>query len=190
MEATSLAPPHEMYSCWGIFDGRVRFTVDRRRNLVTKCKLADAAFRRGNDLVLRDGRVEMVDPLKTEEFSRMVSDVSDSVLRMIAPRQDRDGELIVSVRSTQDRDIVAVVGQGTGSDFSIEFVDLRVAFPLTRCEALVAAHLLECKSTEEVARSMGTSVATVRCHMKHIYEKLGIQSREQLFKVAAPYRLR
>ncbi|MBX9460146.1 MAG: helix-turn-helix transcriptional regulator [Brevundimonas sp.] len=40
-----------------------------------------------------------------------------------------------------------------------------------------------------VAEELGLSIETVRTHIRRIYNKLGISSREQLFAIAGQFRL-
>lgn len=50
-------------------------------------------------------------------------------------------------------------------------------------EKEVLALLLEGKSASEVARDMVVANGTVKSHIRHVYKKLGIHSREELFEM-------
>lgn len=47
-------------------------------------------------------------------------------------------------------------------------------------EAMVAEAVLRGDSTADIAQALGCTVATVRVHLHHVYEKLGVSSRPQL----------
>jgi len=55
---------------------------------------------------------------------------------------------------------------------------------LTPRELLVARRIAEGESPAEVASALGTSVRTVRNQVQRVYEKLGVNSREQLAPLA------
>lgn len=63
--------------------------------------------------------------------------------------------------------------------------ELANAFGLTRSEAKASGFLLYGLSTKEVAGEMGVAVDTVKTHLKHVYEKLEVRSREQFFAKAS-----
>lgn len=50
---------------------------------------------------------------------------------------------------------------------------------LTKKQRLVLAQLAQGKTTENLASSLGISVATARSHMAEIYKRLGVQNRTQ-----------
>jgi len=54
--------------------------------------------------------------------------------------------------------------------------DLALLFGLTRCEALVGLHLASGLTLEEVGARLGVSKNTVRTHVSHISQKLGVHS--------------
>lgn len=58
------------------------------------------------------------------------------------------------------------------------------AFGLTPTESKVSGLLLNGNSTKEVAGGLGIAVETVKTHLKHVYEKLEVRTREQFFAKA------
>lgn len=60
---------------------------------------------------------------------------------------------------------------------------LRNAYGLTPAEANVALALLEFASAKEVADKLGTSPHTVRTQIRHIYTKLGVDTRARFVKL-------
>jgi DNA-binding CsgD family transcriptional regulator len=191
MAVANTAHPLSMYSCWSMFDGRARLTVDRKCRILSECQIAKHMLELGNDIILRDDCLATVDPETTAALTHAVRTVTNEVQTIIIKRLDGDGDLVLRVSaSPRATDVVCIMAQGTGSDFHQEFVDLRAAFPLTRCEAMITEHILQGRAPDEIARLTGTSIATVRCHIKRVHEKLKVHSREELFKVTAPYRFR
>lgn len=69
--------------------------------------------------------------------------------------------------------------------------DLKVIcglFDLTRAEARVAQEITMGRSVEEVAASMGTTVATVRTQLKSVYRKTGVNRQSQLVALLSGIR--
>lgn len=57
---------------------------------------------------------------------------------------------------------------------------LREKFGLTPAEAAIALELMRGESRADVARRTGVTLATVRTHMMHIFEKAGVHNRSAL----------
>jgi LuxR family maltose regulon positive regulatory protein len=62
--------------------------------------------------------------------------------------------------------------------------DMRLLEPLTDREREVLALLFQGKSNKEIARAMFVSVDTVKTHLRHIYEKLGVSDRNEAVRRA------
>jgi DNA-binding NarL/FixJ family response regulator len=50
-------------------------------------------------------------------------------------------------------------------------------YPLTRREREVLCHIAEGKSNSEIARILGVSAGTIKLHVEHLLEKLGVKNR-------------
>lgn len=85
-----------------------------------------------------------------------------------------------------------------GGHFALELVDqsplpetlgpvLQAAFGLTKAENRVLVQMLLGEPADEISRSLGVSVETVRSHIKRIYDKLRVSSRERLFSRLLPF---
>ena len=60
---------------------------------------------------------------------------------------------------------------------------LQSAYGLTAAEANVAVALLESGSAKEVAGKLGSSLNTVNTQVKHVYDKLGVDTRARFVKL-------
>ena len=60
---------------------------------------------------------------------------------------------------------------------------LQSAYGLTPAETRVAITLLECSSAQEVAEKLGSSTHTIKTQIKHIYTKLGVDTRTRFVKL-------
>ena len=66
---------------------------------------------------------------------------------------------------------------------------LQAAFMLTAAERRIVELLFVGRTAEEVGERLGTSVGTVRVHIRHIYDKLQVASREAMFHKIMPFAL-
>ena len=182
--------PHEAIACWSLFDWKARLIVDRSRYLKFACVQASKFLSQGRDLVLRDRRVCCADEDCTRKLDELVSaaDAIEAAI-LLVPRADGDGMLLVRLMGLTQSDNVALLCQVTGRDFQMRYVGLDQAFDLSRTELKIGCGLLNGETAEEMADRFCVSVQTVRCHIKHIYAKLRVCSREQLFRAAAPFRV-
>lgn len=71
----------------------------------------------------------------------------------------------------------------------LRYPDFRIMFGLTRAEDRTLSGLLSGSPVEEVAANHGVSIETVRTHVRRIYTKLGVRSREALFHKVGAYRM-
>ena len=69
------------------------------------------------------------------------------------------------------------------------YADLDMVFGLTRTEHRVLLDLLDGRDAVGLSELRGTSVETARTHIRRIYEKMAVGSREELCRRAAPFRL-
>ena len=75
------------------------------------------------------------------------------------------------------------VSDATGSSAPVqEAISARMGerYGLTPREREVLSCLLEGRSYEGVGRTLFISSSTVKTHVKHIYEKVGVKSRDEL----------
>lgn len=70
---------------------------------------------------------------------------------------------------------------------TIQTTLLQSAFGLTKTECEVIGLLLQGLMAEEAARRMRITVVTTRTHIRNLYTKLNVSSREALFSRLLPY---
>ncbi|WP_148291484.1 helix-turn-helix transcriptional regulator [Brevundimonas abyssalis] len=77
------------------------------------------------------------------------------------------------------------------SDLAERYVwaDFAPHFDITRSEAAIVKRLIGGQTPFAVAEALNLSIETVRTHIRRVYHKLGISSREELFAMIASYRI-
>lgn len=75
---------------------------------------------------------------------------------------------------------------------SVRYVwgDFGQVFGLTRAEVSIVKRVIGGERADVMAEDLGVAVETVRTHIRRTYNKLSINSREQLFSLISPYRIR
>ena len=66
---------------------------------------------------------------------------------------------------------------------------LKVAFQFTTCERNVVRTLFAGQTAEEVGEELHLSLGTIRMHIRHIYDKMNVSSREAMFHKLMPFML-
>jgi DNA-binding CsgD family transcriptional regulator len=94
--------------------------------------------------------------------------------------------LIIGKRLTEGGPI-ALQFRDLRRPFEIDCADLEPLFSVTRAEQKTLVLILHGRSVTEIAAELEKSVLTVRTHVKRLYAKLGVQSREQLFARVGPF---
>jgi DNA-binding CsgD family transcriptional regulator len=101
---------------------------------------------------------------------------------LLAPANGEPPELFLQAenRSRSDNPVIAVTIRELGRDMD-RLPDLTRLFALTRTEHKIVRLLMQGHSVRGIAAILGTSVLTVRTHLKRTYAKVNVGTKEQLF---------
>ncbi len=83
--------------------------------------------------------------------------------------------------------VAAVFVQKAGHDASPALEMLARQFDLTPAELRVLDTIMDHAGVAEVARALGLSPATVRTHLRHVFEKTGVRRQADLVKLMTSY---
>lgn len=177
-----------LLSCWESLDDRARLVVERDGSLTVCGERAAQLIENLDCLQFRDGVLKA----KTAEANGDLRDVLTTpvgqVAELVMSCKEIDGHCIVHVTGICAT-TVALTIQVTHENFVPRFADLESAFNLTPAESHIVESLLGGHGPSEISEELDISVHTVRAHLRHCYEKLGVSSREALWQKLAPYRL-
>jgi DNA-binding CsgD family transcriptional regulator len=76
----------------------------------------------------------------------------------------------------------------TKADPSLSYFGFETAWNLSRREAAICKLLLSGKTVEKIVKHLEKSNDTVRFHIRNIYRKMGVSSREEFFAKMQPFR--
>lgn len=151
-----------------------------------------AALAEGRDVESRFGVLSTINVSLQPLLHDFVVNSGQSVTGWSMPRMDGDGRLLFRTRRiTEGREgaVYGVTFFGSGTEFQSRFLELEQAFHLTRSEHRVLMELANGHETEIIAMMLNVSIETIRSHIRSIYKKLNVRSREALFHRVQPYRL-
>lgn len=177
---------------WIDGDPLPRCLVNNALELVWANPPARSHFLKGRDIECYDGVITLSNPGRLAAFAKFVLGCGREVSTFCLPRDNGDGFLLFRAREVGRHGGQRFFGIAFHSSEPLakwRYADLNIAFQLTRSEIKVVEKLAEGHTTDEIASDMRISIATVRSHLKHVYAKLEVTSREGLFSRIQPFRL-
>lgn len=152
---------------------------------------ADSLFSSCREFHVTNGYLGFSDTLRAEEFRRFLAGVGTEPRVWINRRSEGEHQLIraEALRPEGLEPAVALMIYPTGPT-SFYWAEFDKTFSLTPAEAAVAKRIVSGESADAIAENLSVSLDTVRTHIRRVYAKLGINSREQLFATVSPFRLR
>lgn len=149
-------------------------------------------LRSGEPFTLAGGRINCADKTQTPDFRAFVAGLGPEPRVWIY--QTAGGQsLLVRGEAVQPQ------GEAPGAalmiypaDASARYIwaDFGRVFGLTRAEVCIVKRVIEGERADVMAGDLGVTVETVRTHIRRTYNKLVINSREQLFSLISPFRVR
>lgn len=184
--------PEFWLNCWSELDGNARMLVTSERIYLCGEARAEALLAEEQELRVRNMRLETIDPAELKKVEDLLA-VAKGETSTVCIGSRRSGSHIM-MRATILADVggmpvVGVAFHRAGACFTSDWADFTLLFGLTEAENRVVRMLLNGMSAERIAAEQNLSINTVRTHITHSYEKLGISSREQLWGRLASYRL-
>jgi DNA-binding CsgD family transcriptional regulator len=165
-----------------VHDGRVVWA-----NRATLALAAD-----GEDLTIHNGVLHFGDKAVQQDFRETLNRLGDEVCAWCFKRRGRDDHYVVSIERLAPEDeppAVAMMFTETSRERQYVWCDIGSIFGLTRAEAAIVRRLAGGDRADVIAAELGIALDTVRTHIRRIYAKLEVNSREQLFSLVSPFRL-
>jgi DNA-binding CsgD family transcriptional regulator len=186
MQAGDAAP---LLESWLGLGRRARLIVTDGLGLQWCNPAAMALLERHDPLVLCGDTIRPRNPADSRRFQEFVRAAGPETTVLCLADQHHEGHLLVTGIRLAGR-LVGVTASSSASDeIEYHWADLREAFGLTASERDIAQALSSGYTADAVAHKLRTSIKTVRTHIRHVYSKLGVSSREELFHKLAPYMI-
>lgn len=175
---------------WADLEGRPRILITPNGELLWSNASADEAMSLARDVRNNDGRFALVDPTEQAAFDKFLKTVTGSITAWCMPQADSGAVIFRAWRvDTPEEEALGLVFHTTGGDYIPRWADFGRSLGLTAAEHRIALRLLDGVRVETAASDMGITAATARTHVRNLYQKLSIGSREALFRRLAPFRI-
>ena len=172
---------------WHCIDGKSRIFLTRSGEWLASDEQAEAVLVDNvAGLSLDHGRLRASGKM-AKRLDRVLK-AGDAPVTIVMPKKDWEGHIILR-SSAYNETMVGVLAYDSENETDAEFASLEEAFGLTPAEANVVHAMVNGYSAAEIAEDRNLSINTVRVHLRHCYEKLGVSSREQLWRKIHPYFL-
>lgn len=173
---------------WLGLGSRARLIVTDDLALQWRNPAAEALLGRRDPLVLTGHTVRARDPADGRRLQDFVRRASAETTILCLAERGQEGHLLAAAVRLPGR-LVGLTAFYASDEAQYRWADLREVFGLTTSERDIAQALASGLTAEAVARKLRTSIKTVRTHIRHIYSKLGLSSREELFRKLTPYMI-
>jgi DNA-binding CsgD family transcriptional regulator len=173
-------------------DARPLLMVDDQRRILWSSAAADRLLKRPCGLMKRDGYLVAEDWIRIGNIDAWLHDTSDANTSLCfrAPRPDRHVLLRAwRLGTLEEKAVFGLHILPGGRDFQPEYSGIDVAYGLTPAEQRVVSGMLNGATAEQIAAVNGASIETVRTHIRNVYNKLDVKSREALFHKLGWFRV-
>lgn len=183
-------PPMALLVRWADLENRPRIILSDSLDLVWSNEAADTMLAAGVDVRLAGDRLELVNAAEHEVFKTFIARTTGRVSAWCTPQADDSLLIFRAWRLDTDEAVgIGLVFHPSGDTYAPQWADFGRALGLTATEHKIALRLLDGVQIEAAAEEAGIALATARTHVRNLYLKLGVGSREAFFRVLAPFRI-
>jgi DNA-binding CsgD family transcriptional regulator len=180
-----------VFEQWLDLESHDRFMVDRQGKVLW-CRMKDHGTKLGNETTSQQ--------LKIRVGGTLPADLLLAILNAGSLAKDGSGRVALVENGHHCGTFVARVtalGEPKAGPLGVTIVsyrglskevcaDLKRLWDLSSGEIRILAMTFQGLTVQEVAEKADISIETVRTHIRHIYAKMGVNSREALFAVLGP----
>ena len=179
-------------TAWSLLDEKARMVVDREGKLLACCDTARQLLGSDEILELNQGFIRPKNREFILEFEKLLMSPTGGIRNLMIPHEAKNDtdEGYWIIRAT-DRDPSTVFLLFKDGSFTIEprFLDIGSLFGLTPSEDRLVRDLSKGLSLGQIADKRGVSKHTLRAHLRHTYEKLDLNGREQFWRLLMAFQI-
>lgn len=177
--------------CWIAAETRARVLVRSDLTVVWHNEAARDLLGPATGIGIADGSLACGATSTARTLVDYLSSLGPKLKTLAIPRDDNKARLLLRGRmvKAEDESLYAIELATDGRDIAAEYRDVDTSFGLTRAEHRVVLGMLEGRQVIALADHLCVSIDTVRTHVRRIYAKLGVGSREEMFALLASYRV-
>ncbi len=168
-----------LYDSLARIDGKARMALDRAGRIVAASACAPDRIAQCRGVAIERGVLRACDPAAQSRLTALLA-VRGTATQMaiFGSREGQDRLLARSSAIDEDRVCLVLASAQVGIDRRIP--ELRSVFGLTDSEARIVAALADGDTLQTIAERRRNSIYTIRAHIRQCYQKLKVNSREQL----------
>lgn len=172
-------------------DARPRMMVSRDLRVPWSNNEAREQLTSETGVLIRNEVLTFTRPLIQRRFHDFLSGLGNGLGSLALQSEHGRGVLLFRGLRLLERPQPLACIEFTRDDatFRARYFDVDTVFGLTPAEHRIVQMLLAGQTASAIAESSGQSVGTVRTHVRHIYCKIEVSSREELISRLAPYRM-
>lgn len=151
---------------------------------------AEELIGRSEFVRIRQNRLSVGSFENTQLFRTLITTSNGEAVSLCLP-DGYDNHIVctaVALANEKGRRLTSVTVKLTVETPPFDGTMLASAFHLTAAEKAIIEAMVAGKTAEQVSQERESSLGTVRVHIRHIYEKLSVNSREALFHKIMPYQ--
>ncbi|GAA0728901.1 helix-turn-helix transcriptional regulator [Sphingomonas japonica] len=176
---------------WLGADSRPRLIVAADLQVLWSNRPASQQLGDDAGVVLRDGALAFASATAQRDFTDFIEALGEELGTVSIPYPDRSAHLLFRGRriGVDGRSAACLEFTRDTAGFMANYSDIDRVFSLTRAEHRIVVGLLNGRTASQLATDLLISVDTVRTHVRRIYSKVGVRSREEMFSRLRPYRI-
>lgn len=177
--AVALTDPGNVQFC-NYQDDVATLVIDDNGNVVWRSPAAATLMTGESPIIERFGRITGADRRAQKCLSDNMAKAwaGESVCQFVD--SDLEKSFLLRVRSMIAEGVQALVVTIRDFDAPPSLPRFGVLFGLSAMESSILDDIVEGKSAERIAEGRGVSILTVRTHIKHMYGKMGVRSKEEV----------
>lgn len=175
---------------WLTLDATARLMIDGHLNLLWWNPCAELLLVGKRGIEVRGGALSATDAAHQAGLRDLVRDAVAAPSSSCLELPSNEGWLLLRCRRVGSRGpgLFCLTMSVAGAAHAPAFEHLDAAFDLTRAEHRVLQDLLAGNDADSLAALHGVSIETTRTHIRNIYAKVGVNSRESLFARVQGFR--
>ncbi len=138
-------------------------------------------------IVLRSGLLITRKTTTTSAFRAWLKDLSDQPAFHVVRGGSGQGNVVIQGMAVMGAKDEVVGCRLRSASAPTEVADLTMALGVTPAQSGIVQRMILGSSLEQISEDTGLSITTVRTHLRNVYSRLGISSRDELFRLCLPY---
>jgi len=166
-------------------DGLAHFFIEKDLHILWMNGAGEALFARQSIFKEKGGRLRVYGRANQEAFKKLFAP-SAGIQRTCLTCEETKRHVLVDIVSLLDGGSTVLTAR-IAEDLSLTVNTLSAAFGLTMTESALVQSMFQGLTAEDIAAQMGVSINTLRTHIRNIYGKLSVSSREGMMNRLLPY---